>query len=137
MLSSVRQLLSRNVGKTLESRVLSAHTTTRFQSSSLPESDEKSLHSYAFDENGEAADDIVSFPVTGKDDQREDKPVLLNSKEHAVGYLSKILNARVYEAAIETELQEAKNLSAVRPWKKIPSRFKVTMLLFSHQFAWT
>jgi hypothetical protein len=41
-------------------------------------------------------------------------PVLLNSKEHAVGYLSKILNARVYDAAIETELQEAKNLSSVR-----------------------
>jgi hypothetical protein len=41
-------------------------------------------------------------------------PVLLNSKEHAVGYLSKILNARVYDAAIETELQEAKNLSTVR-----------------------
>jgi hypothetical protein len=39
--------------------------------------------------------------------------VLLNAQEHAVGYLSKILNARVYEAAIETELQEAKNLSSV------------------------
>ena len=44
----------------------------------------------------------------------ESIPVLLNSKEHAVGYLSKILNARVYDAAIETELQEAKNLSSVR-----------------------
>jgi len=31
-----------------------------------------------------------------------------------VGYLSKILNARVYDAAKETELQHAKNLSAVR-----------------------
>ena len=41
-------------------------------------------------------------------------PVLLNAREHAVGYLSKILNARVYDAAVETELQEAKNLSAVR-----------------------
>jgi len=38
----------------------------------------------------------------------------LNAREHAVGYLSKILNARVYDAAVETELQEAKNLSAVR-----------------------
>jgi hypothetical protein len=45
---------------------------------------------------------------------KESVPVLLNSKEHAVGYLSKILNARVYDAAIETELQEAKNLSTVR-----------------------
>jgi hypothetical protein len=43
----------------------------------------------------------------------EDQPILLNAKEHAVGYLSRILNARVYEAAIETELQHAKNLSAV------------------------
>jgi hypothetical protein len=41
------------------------------------------------------------------------KPVLLNAKVHAVGYLSKILNARVYEAAIETELQFATNLSTV------------------------
>jgi hypothetical protein len=46
-------------------------------------------------------------------------PLLLNSKEHAVGYLSKILNARVYDAAIETELQEAKNLSTVRIFLKI------------------
>ena len=48
---------------------------------------------------------------TAKD---ESVPILLNSKEHAVGYLSKILNARVYDAAIETDLQEAKNLSSVR-----------------------
>jgi len=46
--------------------------------------------------------------------QEETTPVLLNAREHAVGYLSKILNARVYDAAIETELQHAKNLSAVR-----------------------
>ena len=47
-------------------------------------------------------------------EKEESIPVLLNSKEHAVGYLSKILNARVYDAAIETDLQEAKNLSSVR-----------------------
>ncbi len=41
-------------------------------------------------------------------------PVLLDAKEHVVGYLSRILNARVYDAAIETDLQHAKNLSAVR-----------------------
>jgi hypothetical protein len=65
--------------------------------------------------------EVIRFPssvkpkpstiVTVKD---ESVPVLLNSKEHAVGYLSKILNARVYDAAIETDLQEAKNLSSVR-----------------------
>jgi hypothetical protein len=46
-------------------------------------------------------------------DDIEYQPLILNAKEHAVGYLSRILNARVYEAAIETELQHAKNLSAV------------------------
>ena len=56
-----------------------------------------------------AVDEVVEFP----DSAEESKPVLLNSKEHAVGYLSKVLNARVYDAAIETELQHAKNLSAV------------------------
>jgi hypothetical protein len=45
---------------------------------------------------------------------RESTPVLLNSKEHVVGYLSRILNARVYDACRETELQDAKNLSSVR-----------------------
>jgi hypothetical protein len=54
--------------------------------------------------------ELISFPT--KDG--EGKPVLLNAQEHAVGYLSKILNARVYDAARETELQHAKNLSAVR-----------------------
>jgi hypothetical protein len=67
--------------------------------------------------------EVVRFPssspkqpivVTNDPSDKESVPVLLNSKEHAVGYLSKILNARVYDAAIETELQEAKNLSTVR-----------------------
>ncbi len=69
-------------------------------------------------------DEVVSYATTTFSrssvvDQTEEanfpgsKPVLLNAKVHAVGYLSKILNARVYEAAIETELQFATNLSAV------------------------
>jgi hypothetical protein len=53
--------------------------------------------------------EAVTFPAVPPS-----PPVLLDSKEHVVGYLSKILNARVYDAAIETELQYAKNLSAVR-----------------------
>jgi hypothetical protein len=93
----------------------------RFFSSSPPQSNKEedvpSNHSYAFDENGEtaAASEKISFPAASSadPDELEYQPVLLNSKEHAVGYLSKILNARVYEAAIETELQHAKNLSAV------------------------
>ena len=55
-------------------------------------------------------EEVVSFPSS---EQEEETPVLLNSKEHAVGYLSKILNARVYDACKETELQEAKSLSMV------------------------
>jgi len=59
-------------------------------------------------------EEYVDFPSSSSNDGNSvvNEPVLLNSKEHAVGYLSKILNAKVYEAAVETELQEAKNLSA-------------------------
>jgi len=81
--------------------------------------------------NGEtttkSASEIISFPITANpsgemktardlhslDNEMEDKPILLNAKEHAVGYLNRILNARVYDAAIETELQHAINLSSV------------------------
>lgn len=61
--------------------------------------------------SSQPVEDVVTFPSS--EDPDHETPVLLNSKEHAVGYLSKILNARVYDAAIETQLQEAKNLSAV------------------------
>lgn len=54
------------------------------------------------------AQEVMEFPTADGTEA-----VLLNSKEHAVGYLSKILNAKVYEAAIETELQHAENLSKV------------------------
>ena len=67
-----------------------------------------------------ATQEVVRFPASSSHTttswllDEATTPVLLNAREHAVGYLSKILNARVYDAAIETELQEAKNLSAVR-----------------------
>lgn len=57
----------------------------------------------------DSVEEIVDF--LGEDSSKT--PVLLNSKEHVVGYLSKILNARVYDVAVETDLQHAKNLSAV------------------------
>lgn len=57
--------------------------------------------------------EVISFPTV----DGEGQPVLLNAQEHAVGYLSKILNARVYDVAKETQLQEAKNLSAVSTQK--------------------
>jgi hypothetical protein len=97
--------------------------------------------SFAFDEDGETArprrrgatatssssslSEAIPFPANTSDRDPSavvDRPILLNSKEHAVGYLSRILNARVYEAAIETELQHAKNLSAV-------SRFVVVVVV--------
>lgn len=68
----------------------------------------------------ERQEEVIRFPSSSlpslprqETETTTTQPVLLNSKEHAVGYLSKILNARVYDAAIETELQEAKNLSTV------------------------
>jgi len=60
---------------------------------------------------GSIASEVVSFPATSPDKAIKEQPILLDAKEHAVGYLNRILNARVYEAAIETELQHAKNLS--------------------------
>jgi hypothetical protein len=78
--------------------------------------DEESSRSYAFDKNGDSTAEVVSFPSStdGNSTVANSKPIILNAKEHAVGYLGKILNAKVYEAAIVTELQEAHNLSAVR-----------------------
>jgi len=105
MLSTTRYFL-RKVAST--SRAPSSSVAWRLKSTSAPEEDS---HTYAFDENGETAE-FIEFPVSAGAPE-EKQPVLLNAKEHAVGYLSKILNARVYDAAIETELQEAKNLSTV------------------------
>jgi hypothetical protein len=76
-------------------------------------------YQYPLNENGDVRprdSEVINFPAVDKSSpsyNSELKPVLLNPKEHVVGYLSKILNARVYDAAIETELQHAKNLSAV------------------------
>lgn len=87
--------------------------SNRFKSSSAlsPEEDDDLL-SVPFDEEGNAAalEESITFPDTSSEDA---KPILMNAGIHAIGYLSKVLNARVYEAAIETDLQLAKNLSAV------------------------
>ncbi len=66
----------------------------------------------ALNEQGDAQ--AVQEVVRFRPQEPATLPVILDSKEHVVGYLSKILNARVYDAAIETELQHAKNLSTVR-----------------------
>lgn len=59
----------------------------------------------------ETVKELINFPSSSS--ESHESPVLLNAKEHAIGYLSKILNARVYEAAIETKLQYAHNLSSL------------------------
>jgi len=64
---------------------------------------------------GTSASEVISYPVTpdpSPENNATEQPVLLNSKQHVVGYLNRILNARVYEAAVETDLQYAENLSA-------------------------
>jgi hypothetical protein len=109
---------NRTVARALAGR---ASSTTfpnyRFKSTSAQETDDESSHSYAIDENSDIRTEIVLFPARSSQtpNATDSKPILLNAKEHAVGYLGKVLNARVYEAAIETELQEATNLSSVRP----------------------
>lgn len=114
---SLRRVLARKKPQTTVS-----YEAIRSKSSSLKEYNEKiddeqcdnsACHKYvsSFDENGNSTEqEIIHFPSEHKDIPT---PVMLNAKEHAIGYLSKILNARVYEAAIETDLQHAKNLSAV------------------------
>ena len=81
-----------------------------------------SLREKTVENNGEfigggSASEVVSYPATdtssSEDNAEYEKPILLNSKEHVVGYLNRILNARVYEAAVETDLQYAENLSTV------------------------
>ena len=118
--SAAKQLFAKKIGlrNVLESRVLAttSNSCRRYKSTSPLEDDASkgnAAYKYPFDENGEASTDVLSFPFGSKDEGSELKPVILNAKEHAVGYLSRILNARVYEAAIETELQEATNLSTV------------------------
>lgn len=63
-----------------------------------------------------SSSEAMSFParsIPSPGSNIENQEVSLNSKEPKIGYLNRILNARVYEAAIETELQHAQNLSAL------------------------
>lgn len=80
----------------------------RFKSTAARDDDESAPKPSLSTQDAE----MIRFPSA----DGEEVPVLLNAQEHAVGYLSKILNARVYDAARETELQQAKNLSTVGLW---------------------
>jgi threonine dehydratase len=80
------------------------------QSTTAEQVEDEPAVKYALNPQGEVVKDaeLIDFPGSSPGQ----KPILLNAKEHVVGYLSKILNARVYDVAIESELQHAKNLSA-------------------------
>lgn len=131
MLSVGSKVLSRGAllapGGRNPSRVLtffSMNGIMRAKSSSAAETkevDEKGgVYEYSLQKDGHCHREdaeVIKFPKVPKEDpayNAVETPILMNAKEHVVGYLSKILNARVYDAAIETELQHAKNLSTVR-----------------------
>ncbi len=94
-----------------------------------------SLREKTIDDDGEyiggnSASEVVTYPVTpdsSPENNATEQPVLLNSKQHVVGYLNRILNARVYEAAVETDLQYAENLSAV----SLPNHLIVVVAAFA------
>ena len=117
--TSATRLLSRSgAARCFAGRGFSQFNFQRFKSTSAPSDDfddDGDDDAYVFDDLKGGTTEIVSFPSQADGDSATaSQPVLLNSKAHAVGYLGRVLNARVYEAAIETELQEAKNLSSVR-----------------------
>jgi hypothetical protein len=100
MLSNVSKHSSR-LSQAVNSRVNSRASLLSVRSNSYKSS-------YKCSSSLASSNELVDFSAVD-----ETKPILLNSKEHAIEYLSQILNAKVYEAAIETDLQHAKNLSAV------------------------
>ena len=112
---------ARNPSRVLAS--FSLNGVLRAKSSSAAktnELDEKGgVYEYSLQKDGHCHRDdaeVIKFPKVDKEDpayNAAETPILMNAKEHVVGYLSRILNARVYDAAIETELQHAKNLSTV------------------------
>ena len=117
--TSTARLLSRNgavrcfAGRGFPQFNFQRLKSTSAQSDEFEDYDEDLTGSY--NKSKGAPTEVVSFPSQPEGDNLvpSSKPVLLNASEHAVGYLGRVLNARVYDAAIETELQEAKNLSSV------------------------
>ena len=102
--SSATAALIENHSNQQEGVSISTTTTTERKEQGLP---------YVAKQTNYAVEEVVVTTPSTTHDNRIDKPVLLNSKEHAVGYLGRILNARVYEAAVETKLQYAVNLSSL------------------------
>lgn len=120
MLSSSRLLATRSARLVLIERRQQQVLVALRSKSTLPEQERNhEAGQQALNPNGDVpsrTQEVIRFPVKPEDTivKEETTPVLLNAKEHVVGYLSKILNARCYDACVETDLQEAKNLSAVR-----------------------
>ena len=81
---------------------------------------------------------IASVPMTPDpfvETGLEHQSVSLKPKERVAGYLNRILNARVYEAAIETELEHAKNLSAVCPITIGLMRLAASYIYYSSRYC--
>jgi len=152
MLSVGSTVLSRAAlfapGTRNSARVLASFSILRAKSSSAAETnevdDKGAVYEYSLQKDGGCHRDdeeVIKFPKVDKENpayNAVETPVLMNAKEHAVGYLSRILNARVYDVAIETELQHAKNLSTVsRKFRGERENFLADILLlltssFSH-----
>eukprot|EP00977_Amphora_coffeiformis_P000695 scaffold149_cov179-Amphora_coffeaeformis.AAC.18 len=114
MLPPLPRVLQTTARRVLSHRKLTSPTACLTNNSVLARS-MSSASAFEFpDQVDHRSEEYIDFPVANEDDHSPNtKPVLLNAKEHVVGYLSRILNARVYDAAIETELQHAKNLSTL------------------------
>lgn len=113
--SIVNNMICRRPKSSLSSSLENNESTTTIDSAveemvAYPTTPSSSTSNFSSSVNGSGG---VARDLRSPDNEMEYKPILLNAKEHAVGYLNRILNARVYEAAIETELQHAKNLSNV------------------------
>jgi len=111
--SIVNNMICRRPKSSLSSSLENNESTTTIDSAveemvAYPTTPSSSTSNFSSSVNGSGG---VARDLRSPDNEMEYKPILLNAKEHAVGYLNRILNARVYEAAIETELQHAKNLS--------------------------
>lgn len=89
----------------------SSTASTSYARTSFIESDSNNDELKSPQSISSSVEEDVAFPTTATGNKMEYQHVPLDANEHAVGYLNRILNARVYEAAIETELQYAKNLS--------------------------
>lgn len=106
VLSSVRpplptSLLSDDSSETKKAATTTTTTATTKLATTSNRRRKSTLRAFEDDDDDDVEDDSRSSVY--------EAPTLTNT----FGYLSKILNAKVYDVAVETELQHAKNLSAL------------------------